>query len=132
MDKTGINNLKKRYLTWFYKQTKESLDKIDRKFTQLEVDQFILEELRRLDTASAAKNYIEEFKLYIQNKEKEGLVQKYNGKELKPEYNFLQLKLKAIEKAIVKEFGKKGLDQIKELYENEMIKRILEERQQKL
>lgn len=132
MNKQDIKSLKKRYLVWFYKQARESLDKVDRKFTQLEVDQFILEELRRLDTSHAAKNYIEEFKVYVQNKEKDGLGQKYEGKNLKPEYNFLRLKLKAIEKAIEKEFGKKGLGEIKELYEKEMIKRILEERQQKL
>jgi LytS/YehU family sensor histidine kinase len=132
MDKKDIKNLKKRYLVWFYKQTKEALDKVDRKFTQLEVDQFILEELRRLDTSHAAKNYIEEFKVYIQNKEKDALAQKYEGKNLKPEYNFLQLKLKAIEKAVEKEFGKKGLEEIKDLYEKEMIKRVLEEKQQKL
>jgi hypothetical protein len=132
MEKQDIKNLKKRYLIWSYKQTKEAMDKVDRKFTQLEVDHFILEELRRLDTPHTAKNYIEEFKIYIQNKEKEGLVQKYDGKNLRPEYNFLRMKLKAVEKAIVKEFGKKGLSEIKELYENEMIKRILEERQHKL
>ena len=132
MKKQDSKGLKKRYLIWFYKQVRESLDKIDRKFTQLEIDQYILEQMRKLDTNRAAKNYIEEFKVYIQNKEKDALGRKYNGKELKPEYYFLQLKLQAIEKSVEKEFGKKGLDEIEALYEQEMVRRILEEREQKL
>jgi vancomycin resistance protein YoaR len=132
MKKQDSKSLKKRYLIWFYKQVRESLDKIDRKFTQLEIDQYILEQMRKFDTSRAAKNYIEEFKVYIQNKEKDALGRKYEGKELKPEYYFLQLKLQAIEKSIEKEFGKKGLEEIEALYEQEMIRRILQEREQKL
>jgi hypothetical protein len=132
MKKRSSLSLKKRYLIWFYKQVRESLDKVDRKFTQLEIDQYILEQMHKLDTNRAAKNYIEEFKVYIQNKEKDALGRKYNGKELKPEYYFLQLKLQAIEKSIEKEFGKKGLEEIEALYEQEMIRRILQEREQKL
>ena len=132
MKKRSSLSLKKRYLIWFYKQVRESLDKVDRKFTQLEIDQYILEQMHKLDTNRAAKNYIEEFKVYVQNKEKDALGRKYNGKELKPEYYFLQLKLQAIEKSIEKEFGKKGLEEIEALYEQEMIRRILQEREQKL
>ncbi len=132
MKKQDSKSLKKRYLIWFYKQVRESLDKIDRKFTQLEIDQYILEQMRKFDTSRAAKNYIEEFKVYIQNKEKDALGRKYEGKELKPEYYFLQLKLQAIEKSIEKEFGKKGLEEIEVFYEQEMIRRILQEREQKL
>lgn len=132
MNKQSNLSLKKRYLVWFYKQTKEALDKVDRKFTQLEIDRYILEQVRKLDTGKAARDHIEEFRAYIQNKEKGALGRKYNGDELKPEYYFLQLKLQAIEKSIEKEFGKKGLDEVRFLYEREMIKRILEEREQKL
>jgi hypothetical protein len=132
MKKRSSLSLKKRYLIWFYKQVRESLDKVDRKFTQLEIDQYILEQMRKLDTNRAAKNYIEEFKVYIQNKEKDALGRKYNGKELKPEYYFLQLKLQAIEKSVENEFGKKGLEEIEALYEQEMVRRILQEREQKL
>ena len=132
MKKQSSLSLKKRYLIWFYKQVRESLDKVDRKFTQLEIDQYILEQMRKLDTSRAAKNYIEEFRVYIQNKEKDALGRKYNGNQLKPEYYFLQLKLQAIEKSIEKEFGKKGLEEIEVLYEQEMIRRILQEREQKL
>lgn len=132
MKKQSNLSLKKRYLIWLYKQARESLDKVDRKFTQLEIDRYILEQMRKLDTGKAAKKYIEEFRAYIQNKEKDALGRKYNGNQLKPEYSFLQLKLQAIEKSIQKEFGKKGLEGIGAIYEQEMIKRILEEREQKL
>jgi len=132
MKKRSSLSLKKRYLIWFYKQVRESLDKIDRKFTQLEIDQYILEQMRKLDTSKAARNYIEEFRVYIQNKEKDALSRKYNGNQLKPEYYFLQLKLQAIEKSIEKEFGKKGMEEIEALYEQEMVRRILQEREQKL
>ena len=46
MDAKEIKNLKKRYLIWFYKTAKEALDKIERKFTQTEIDKFILKELK--------------------------------------------------------------------------------------
>jgi hypothetical protein len=125
MDKQDIKNLKKRYLVWFYKFTKEALDRIERKFTQAEVDRFILKELEEKDKERIAGKFIAEFEAYIQNKEKEGLAQKFDGNKLKPEYYFLQIKLAAIEKAIVKEFGKKALKEIKSLYEKEFTERIL-------
>ncbi|MBI4982509.1 MAG: hypothetical protein HZC15_05180 [Candidatus Omnitrophica bacterium] len=125
MDKQDIKNLKKRYLVWFYKFTKEALDRIERKFTQAEVDRFILKELEEKDKERIAGKFIAEFEAYIQNKEKEGLAQKFDGNKLKPEYYFLQIKLTAIEKAIVKEFGKKALKEIKSLYEKEFTERIL-------
>ena len=125
MNKQDIKNLKKRYLLWLYKTTKEPLDKIERKFTQLEIDRFILKELEKRDTDNRVNKFSDEFKLYIQNKEKEGLGLKYKNKELKPEYLFLVLKLKTIEKAIIRELGKAGLEKIKSLYEKEMTERIL-------
>jgi hypothetical protein len=131
MDKPEIKSLKKRYLVWLYKTTKEALDRTERKFTQLEIDKFILKELNRLDKDRKAKNFVQELKTYIQNKEKEGVSLKYEGKELKPEYYFLALKLKAIEKAIAKKLGKSSLEEIKRYYEEEMTRRILQERQEK-
>lgn len=125
MDKRDIKNLKKRYLIWFYKAAKEALDKIERKFTQLDIDKFILKELKAKDKDKKAKKFIAEFQAYILNKEMDGFSLKYETKQLKPEYYFLDLKLKAIEKAIVKELGKKALSEIKSLYEKEMTERIL-------
>lgn len=128
MKKEEIKDLKKRYLFWLYKSTKEAFDRIERKFTQLEIDRFILKELRRLDTDKKVQKFIDEFNTYIQNKEKEAVSLKYENKGLKSEYSFLEFKLKAIEKAIIKNLGKGALEKIKDLYTQEMLKRIIEER----
>ena len=125
MDAKEIKNLKKRYLIWFYKTAKEALDKIERKFTQAKIDKFILKELKSKNKDKKSDKFIAEFEAYILNKEMDGLSLKFEGKQIKPDYVFLELKLKTIEKAIVKEFGKKGLDEIKSMYEKEMTERIL-------
>ncbi|MDD5166066.1 MAG: hypothetical protein PHQ57_01605 [Candidatus Omnitrophica bacterium] len=126
MDKQDVKSLKKRYLIWLYKVNKEALDRIERKFTQLEIDKFILKELKKQDKARSAEKSISEFSAYIQNKEKDGLSLKSQ-----PDYQFLSLKLKAIEKAAVKELGKKALEEIKALYEKEMTERILKSTEHK-
>ncbi|MEW6008392.1 MAG: hypothetical protein AB1629_02020 [Candidatus Omnitrophota bacterium] len=125
MEKADIKDLKKRYLIWLYKTTKESLDRIERKFTQLSIDKFLLKELKRHRSKKEIGKFIDEFSLYIENKEKEGLNLKFEDKAFHPQYSFLVFKLKAIEKAIVKVLGRAGLKEIKSLYEKEMIERIL-------
>ena len=125
MENHDLKDLKRRYLVWFYKTTKEAWDKIERKFTQIEVDELILEELKKDERSQKVKYFIDEFEAYIKRKSEDGLALKYDGKELKPEYLFLSLKLEAIEKAIVKELGKPALSKIKALYEKEMTERIL-------
>ena len=125
MNKEEIKNLKKRYLIWFYKTTKEELDKIERKFTQVDIDRFILKELKKSDKDNDVKSLIEQFEEYIQKKAQAGLNLKFENKELKPHYLFLEFKLAAIEKAICKELGKTALKEIKLLYEIEMTERIL-------
>jgi hypothetical protein len=132
MDRQDILNLKKRYIVWLYKTTKEALDRIERKFTQLEVDRFILGELKKEDRAKKIKKLIDQFEAYIQKKEEDGLSLKYAGKELDSGYLFLSLKLKAIEKAIGVMLGKSALRKIKDSYEEEMIRRILAERSDKV
>ncbi|MFH1199067.1 MAG: hypothetical protein V1650_02760 [Candidatus Omnitrophota bacterium] len=125
MDKSGIKNLKRRYLVWFYKTAKEAYDKLERKFTQSEIDRFILQDLEKADKFGRVKSFVDDFRAYIQKKEENGLSLKFDGKNLKSDYEFLVLRLKAVEKAIVKELGKNGLEEIKALYEKEMIERIL-------
>ncbi|MCM8795211.1 MAG: hypothetical protein NC928_00755 [Candidatus Omnitrophica bacterium] len=125
MNKAEIKNLKKRYCLWLYKTTKESLDKIERKFTQLEIDRGILSELKKSPHAKKIKKFIREFEGYIQNKERDGLNLKYKNNALRPEYEFLVLKLRAVKKIIAKELGKDALRKIGFLYEKEMAKRIL-------
>ncbi|MEW6101121.1 MAG: hypothetical protein AB1481_02370 [Candidatus Omnitrophota bacterium] len=125
MERKDTLNLKKRYLLWLYKTTKQEVDKVERKFTQLEVDRFILKELKKLDKSKKAGKFIDEWEAYIKSKEIDGLALKYENKSLKLDYYFLSLKLKAIEKATIKELGSKKLDEIKHLYEKEMTERIL-------
>lgn len=122
-------NLKKRYLVWLYKTTKESLDRIERKFTQLEIDRHLLGYLKKLDRQKRASGFVFDFKTYIANKEKEALSLKYEGKNLKSDYYFLDLKLAAVEKVIKQELGKKALKEIKSLYEKEMTERILKSKE---
>lgn len=125
MDRQDTKNLKKRYLIWLYKTTKEALDKIERKFTQLEIDRIILKELKKADKDKKATKFIEEFITYVQNKEKGALALKYQNQDLHPDYYYLILKLKAIEKVITRILGNRALKEIKALYEKEMAERIL-------
>lgn len=131
MDKKDIINLKKRYLIWLYKTTKEELDRIERKFTQAQIDRFILKELKNSGKARDIQKFIADFDIYVQKKEREGLSLKYNGKQLKPDYTFLVLKLEAIEKAIIRTFDNKVLEEIKFFYEEEMAQRILKSTEHK-
>jgi hypothetical protein len=125
MDKQELKSLKRRYLVWLYKNTKEALDKIERKFTQLDADNIVLQELKKLDKAKKAAKQIAEFEAYVKVKENDGLILKFEGKELKSDYYFLEIKLKAVEKAIIRALGKAALEQISSLYEREMTERIL-------
>ncbi|MFA4990247.1 MAG: hypothetical protein WC576_05690 [Candidatus Omnitrophota bacterium] len=125
MHKQDLKKLKKRYLIWFYKTTKEALDKIERKFTQTDIDRFILKDLKKADKGRIAEPFIAQFEDYIRKKEQDGFNLKFENKKPKAHYVFLVLKLQAVEKAIAKELGKKALEEIKLLYEIEMIERIL-------
>ncbi len=127
--------LTRRYLIWCYKTTKEQLDRIDRYFTQLEVDQFVLNELIRFNALEMSqgntkyKSHIDEFRKYIATKRENVIKQKYvDARQLacQPHYLYLQQRFKALEKAISRILGRKELKKIAELYEHEMTKRILE------
>jgi CRISPR/Cas system CMR-associated protein Cmr5 small subunit len=132
MDEQDIKNLKRRYLIWLYKTTKEAFDKFERKFTQLEIDKFILSQMEKeLKEAylphekEAIGKHVNDFLNYIDEKEKACLRLKYKNKKTNPEFLFLDLKLQAVEKAIIQELGKPALAEIKALYEKEMFERIL-------
>ncbi|MCU0666391.1 MAG: hypothetical protein MUF05_04790 [Candidatus Omnitrophica bacterium] len=124
MQKQDIKNLKKRYLVWFYKIAKEALDKVERKFTQAQVDRMVLKELRK-NHNPGINRFIDDFEVYIANKEKAGLELKHGVDGLKDDYQFLCLKINAVEKTIISVLGKKALKEIKALYEKEMTERIL-------
>ena len=132
MSRRDIKNLKLRYLLWIYKTTKEAFDRIERKFTQVDIDKKIMRYMREhIDTKNLkkkneARKLLTDFKEYIDKKEKDGWKLKFDNRKLQPEYYHLSLKLEAIEKTIVEEFGHKGLGGIKALYEQEMRRRIME------
>ena len=128
----------RRYLVWCYKTTKEELDRIDRKFTQLMVDRFMLQKLMSApvplpkDRRGQYQKIADDFKEYVSHKERDAASLKFTiGKKkvLTPHYVYLKNRLSAIEKAILHFLGKKELGFIKSLYENEMTKRILEARE---
>ena len=123
MKKNDILNLKKRYLIWLYKETKEALDRVDRKFTQIDIDKFILEELQK--NTFADKKFLDEFITYVNNKEQDCQKIKSGDTYLNSEHQFFSLKLHAIEKSILNELGAEGLKEIKGLYHQEMVDRIL-------
>ena len=132
--KKAEKNLIRRYLVWCYKTTKEELDRIDRKFTQLTVDYFLLKEISKRQNSSLGSSqrqyskFIDEFNAYIRQKEKDASQTKFlDEKKTKPQprYEYLRNRLLAIEKAISFFLGKKELDNITVLYEWEMTRRIL-------
>lgn len=139
MDKQDVISLNKRYLIWLYKTTKEAFDRYERRFTQLGIDEFLLKEIERELKAAylpsekkELKKLVNDLRNYIDNKENACAKLKFKGKKTNPEFIFLDAKLNAIEAAIKKDFGAKALREIKQLYEKEMIKRIMEQTGEKL
>ena len=132
MNNQDVKNLKKRYLIWLYKCSKSIFDKFERKFTQLDIDRDILNDMEKELLGSylphekdALQKYINDFGKYIENKEKACSELRDQGKKINPEFIFSEIKLDAVEKSIIRELGRKGFEQIKSLYEKEMTERIL-------
>ncbi|MBU0467950.1 MAG: hypothetical protein KKD07_06965 [Candidatus Omnitrophica bacterium] len=131
-------DLTRRYLIWCYKTTKESLDRIERYYTQIPVDQYLLKQLmgskdfKSSKTNKKYKNLVNDFEQYIDVKKKNVDAKKFedlNCKKLDPEYQYLKERFAAIEKAIAHFLGKKELETINSLYEAEMTDRILNARE---
>ena len=124
----------RRYLLWCYKTTKESLDRVDRKFTQLMVDERILKTLMNralLSHSSNLKlnNLIKEFKRYVVRKRQDARREKFADtacQQLRGEYAYLGRRLAAVEEAALFFLGKKELKKMAAMYEAEMTRRILE------
>ena len=138
MDNFDLKNLQKRYFLWLYKNTKEALDKYERKFTQLDIDRDILLEVKNelLGTympheKAALEKCVNDFEDYIEEKEKACMELRSQDKKVNPEFIFLEEKLEAIEKIILRELGRRALAEIKSLYEAEMIQRILKSTENK-
>mgnify|MGYP000120814297 CR=1 FL=1 len=130
-------NLTRRYLIWCYKTTKEELDRVDRYFTQLEVDRFMLEQLKGGEEYSSGSSQeyqglVDQFQAYMAKKEENVLKKKFQGQEqqdLDPKYLYLRNRFQTIEDAICSFFGKSELVRIQDLYEEEMTQRILKTRE---
>ena len=128
--------LYRRYLLWAYKTTRESLERIERKTTQLVIDTYIQSEIAQRKTSLKSKDLaqykklVEEFDQYIAAKQADEKSLKYAGstKDLNPQYLFLIHRLAAIEAAIVHFLGKKALKQFDKLFNEEFSRRILESR----
>ena len=111
-------DLIRRYLLWAYKSTRESFERIERKTTQLMVDEYILGHLTKNKSVVP-----KEFKAYIADKRKDELKLKSH-----PQYVYLGDRLAAIEAAIKHFLGAKELDHMRKLFEGEFTRRILEAR----
>ncbi|MDE2027303.1 MAG: hypothetical protein KGK03_02055 [Candidatus Omnitrophica bacterium] len=117
--KAHHQQLVRRYLLWAYKTTREDFERIERKTTQLLVDEYILAYL----TTQKAR-VPETFKAYIAAKHKDEVKLKSQ-----PEYLHLKNRLEAVEAAIRHFLGAKELAGIEKLYEGEFTRRILEARE---
>ena len=109
----------RRYLTWAYKSTKESFDRLERKTTQLVADGHILKSLlKNKDTHPEYLKSVEEYKDYIAKKEQTPVPQ--------GQYLYLKNRLKAVEETIVHFLGEKELKNLQAAYEEEFTRRIWE------
>ena len=123
---------------WCYKTTKEELDTVDRYFTQLKADAYVLKQLKRTKEyrssygSKAYKDRIDQFQVYMSKKETNVLKRKFkdvNRKMLNSEYQYVRNRFAAIEGAIRHYLGLKELRTICSLYEQEMTHRILQARE---
>jgi len=120
-------NLVRRYLLWAYKSTKEDFERIERKTTQLAVDQYVFGHF------SKKKYHVPDaFKQYIGDKIKDEIKLKFadtTKKKFNPQYLYLKHRLEAIEEAIKFFLGKKELKNFEVLFEKEFTQRILGSRE---
>jgi len=132
LDKEDEKSLVKRYLFWLYKTTKDETDKIDRKFTQLDIDRR-LQKILNIEVSllngslrESIAPFLNDWKEYIFQKESDAQKLKFNeAGQLDAKYVFLHLKLKAIRHSIELLFGRRGFRQFRKLYEEAAMKGIL-------
>ena len=115
-------DLIRRYLLWAYKTTKESFERIERKTTQLTVDEYILKHIRA--AGGSAPHLIKEYEAYINTKKADEFKLKKD-----PQYVYLKNRLKAIEATIKYFLGAKELKTMRSMYEQEFTARILQARE---
>lgn len=127
MTQPSEKSLTKRYLFWLYKTTRDELDRIDRKFTQLEVDRGLQRVFRSRGNA-ALSSFMDEWDRYIVAKEADARKLKFDeqGKEL-AFYVFLRLKLESVIEITRERFGIRAVRQFEQLIEEAAMKYILED-----
>ncbi|MFH0877889.1 MAG: hypothetical protein V1863_06690 [Candidatus Omnitrophota bacterium] len=133
-DRADSRALTKRYLLWLYKTTRDELDKIDRKFTQLDVDLQIQTMLAKRaatmpkDLRGSLGPFLKEWQEYVFEKDSDAQKLKI-GEDGRPNarYVFLRLKIEVISRLIRGHFGQQGLKEIKKRYEESCVQRILED-----
>ncbi len=130
-------DLIRRYLLWFFKTTKESFERIERKTTQLMVDEYVLQRIKTAGRGLPAygrgeyDGFVKEFEVYIKTKREDELKLKFSdgkGKSLHPQYVYFKNRLQAVEAAIRHFLGEKELRAMRSLYEKEFTSRILQAR----
>jgi len=128
----------RRYLIWCYKTTKEELDRIERYYTQIQVDHFVLSDLRKTEEFNSSKGSVPfreivgEFEKYIEDKKRNVDQKKFTDdqqRDLSPDYIYLKCRFSALKKAIKHFLGARELNNICSLYEQEMTGRILQARE---
>jgi hypothetical protein len=108
-----------RYLTWAYKSTKESFDRLERKTTQIMADEFIYRHITRhtqKSTDPAYRALLKQNRDYIDKKKAMPIDA--------AQYFYLQHRLEAVEAAIKNFLGVKVLQHIHQEYEMEFTRRI--------
>jgi hypothetical protein len=134
LSKEDQRSLRKRYLFWLYKMTKDELDRIDRKFTQLSIDGDIQELLEgwSLKMGQRARGnlqpFIKELEEYIFQKESDAQKLKFDETgAVNSKYLFLHMKFEAICSITKSLFGTPVLKEFRRLYEEASLGRILDD-----
>jgi len=132
LSKFDYQSLNRRYLLWMYKMTKDELDRIDRKYTQIDIDHTIAEYFFKLSgrlnkkSRDALSPFFREWDEYLEAKEGDAERLKWVGPgELEARYAFLHLKLQAILSAACKYLGPGSVKEFQRLYEEKAIANIL-------
>src|SRR3989344_2070368 len=116
-------DLIRRYLVWCYKTSKEELDKVDRYFTQAVADDYLIERLKSLPEYKARETpfhkSVEDFVQYAREKKSKAEAKKFLDSAqavLHPDYQYLNARFEAVERAICHFFDSKELERIAALY----------------
>jgi hypothetical protein len=129
-----VRSLQKRYLFWLYKTTKDELDRIDRKFTQLDIDREMLDVFRRraVDARDTVKGgvdaFVREWQEYVAGKEADARKLRFDEDgHIMASYYFLHLKLKTVLRIVRRRFGARTVGDFKRLYEEASMRLIVQD-----